>query len=52
MAKKTAGYKEPAGYFSKSMLEEADKWDREHPGKKPTVKRPAAKKPATGKKKK
>lgn len=48
MAKKTAGYKEPASYFNKGMREEAEKWDREHPGKKPTVKKPAA----TGKKKK
>ena len=28
--KKYVGYKEPASYFTKEMLEAADKWDKEH----------------------
>lgn len=44
---KNGVYKEPASYFNDSMKKAAEKWDKEHPGKKPTVKKPAA-----GKKKK
>ena len=48
MARKTAGYKEPASYFNDSMKKAEEKWDKEN-AKKPAVKKPA---PATGKKKK
>ena len=49
MARKKESYKEPASYFTPSMLKVAEEWDKQHGTAAKSTDKAPAKKPAAGK---